>query len=150
MKENDVYEKALNIIEEKKNKEKFIRLDERHHFVFLGSKEDSLNLKRKNVVGWTSHSEVAVGDRIFFYITSPISAIIATGIATGHSWENEDFNSRWAGRLMTEAIVFQDDLHIPIKELRELFPEWKWLRFPRQNTRIPHEVVKPFLELIEG
>lgn len=122
-------------------------MDSKSYFIFLGSADDSHYLEPDDVVGWTSQSEAEPDDMVFFYITAPVSAIVASGHIRSN-WLNEIVNSRYEGRLMSDILVNNNSLEIPIGKLRELFPEWNWLRYPRQNTQIPHDIAKPFLELV--
>lgn len=123
----------------------------KRYFIFLGSKDDKQFLEADEVVGWTSHDRARKDDEIFFYICAPHSAIVAHGIKVYEDdWTHPpDTDKRFSGRAMTDIVVRRADLNIPMRKLRELFPEWAWLRYPRQNTQIPEDLVKPFLELME-
>lgn len=127
--------------------EKYIRTELRSYYIFLGSPEDRHWIQNNETVGWTSHRDAELDDRVFFYITAPVSAVVGYGHICG-GFKNEDIRSKYYERWMSEILVINDSLNIPFGNLRELFPDWRWLKFPRQNTQIPEEIVKPFLELV--
>lgn len=126
---------------------------DKNYFILLGSIEDSACLITDEIVGWTSHKAVAVDDEVFFYITAPVSAIVASGIVLSENYTYEDFRSKWDGRLMTEIVIDRGiespKPHVSMRRLREIFPEWNWLRYPRQNTQVPADIILPFLELMK-
>lgn len=128
-------------------------MTDKNYFVFLGSIDDSSCLITDAVVGWTSHKAIAVDDVVFFYIVAPVSAIVAEGIIVSDNWLNEDVGSKWEGRLMSEIVVDrgidESKPHVSMRRLREIFPEWNWLRYPRQNTQVPADIILPFLELMK-
>ena len=119
-----------------------------NYYIFLGSQADRHHLKKFDLVGWTAHKNFTLNDTAFFYITAPVSAIVACGVMLEKLWVDDDPNSKWKGKVFAEIYIQSDSLHIPIRHLRQLFPEWAWLRYPRQNALIPQEIVKPFLELV--
>lgn len=119
----------------------------KNYFIFLGSPEHNPYLVKHELVVWTAHRNFTHNDVAFFYITAPFSMIVAQGIMLDDIFINEEYGSKWEGRIMAEILVKDDSLEIPISKLRALFPEWSWLKMPRQNTQIPADIVKPFLEL---
>lgn len=130
----------------------------KNNFVLLGGMADYdradgdclLKNSGDDHVVWTAHKNMKPGDRAFFYITAPVSAIVAAGTVFYEPWTNENLNSRWSNYPMTEI---GDLVHLPeakrlrIGRLRKLFPDWNWLRYPRANARIPDDISFPFIEL---
>jgi hypothetical protein len=127
-------------------------MSNQNYFILLGSIDDSTCLVTDADVVWTSHKAANPDDVVFFYITAPVSAIVASGIVEGDYWLNEDIESRWEGKLMNEISILRGidspKPHVSMRRLREIFPEWNWLRYPRQNTQIPADLIEPFLELM--
>jgi hypothetical protein len=125
---------------------------ELNYFIFLGSPShgDAFGDDGGSVI-WTARKEALANDVVFFYFTAPVSSIVACGRIIGEVWKNEDILSDWEGYWMAEVghvEVFPKSKYIPIRKLRNVFPEWSWLRYPRANTKIPTELVRPFLELM--
>jgi hypothetical protein len=127
---------------------------ELNYFIFLGSPAhgDCFGDDGDSVI-WTARKNALDNDVVFFYFTAPVSSIVACGRVVGEPWLNEDIFSDWEGYWMTEVghiEVFDRQKYIPIRKLREVFPDWRWLRYPRANTQVPAEIVKPFLELMRS
>lgn len=120
------------------------------HFIFLGSPEDAgwLTGESEPEVGWTTHAMIEPGDQVYFYITAPTSAIVAVGTRLDDEWICEEYGSRWEGRTMHDVRVESHGLNVTMGMLRAVFPDWPWLRYPRQNAKVPDELVEPFLHLI--
>lgn len=127
---------------------------ELNYFIFLGqpSHGDAFGADDDSVI-WTARKNALFNDVVFFYFTAPVSAIVACGRVIDEVWLNEDIQSDWEGKWMAEVghvELFPENKYIPISKLRAIFPEWNWLKMPRQNTQIPADIVKPFLELMKS
>lgn len=134
--------------------------DTTNYFVLLGGMADFnradgdalLSTLKGDHVVWTAHKNMRPGDLIFFYITAPISSVVASGIVRSEIWINAEKDSRWSNYPMAEIKItnhLDEKFHISMKNLRGLFPEWKWLAYPRVNCIVPEEIQKPFLELFK-
>ncbi len=128
-------------------------MNNKNYFILLGSPEDTQHLIKSKEVHWTAMKQCKTEDVCFFYIVAPISAIVAQGVIDEAVWKNCNPNSRWKNRWIADVYIqsgiADEKPHVSMRRLRELFPEWNWLRLPRQNTQIPADIVKPFLELMK-
>lgn len=99
---------------------------------------------------WTTPRTAQPDDLIFFYLLSPLSAIVGYARITSEPFLDNDYESVWFGKSMAyyqEVRIFTN--YVALFELRELFPEWHWTRRPQGSVKIPPHIKKPFLELIE-
>ncbi|HEX8564104.1 MAG TPA: hypothetical protein VF648_00450 [Pyrinomonadaceae bacterium] len=134
--------------------------DSPNHFILLGGAADFGHLDGSKILGadetdefhWTVPKTAKADDEVFIYITAPLSAIVARAKCAENAWLQEHPLSDWQGYWMAElkdVEIFNEKKRIAMKLLRSLFPDWRWLAFPRQNVRIPDEFIKPFLELFQ-
>lgn len=65
----------------------------------------------------------AIGDSVLFYLAAPISAIVAAGkaVTAPRATERKWYEARIGNIRMLDS-------PIPLAELRDMFPEWAWLR----------------------
>lgn len=101
---------------------------------------------------WTVPKSAKKGQEAFIYLCAPVSSIVGRVIIVEEPFFNVYTFPDWADNWMAEISIMQEytsrkDLHI--KNLKSLFPDWSWLRFPRNKTRIPSDIIVPFLELVE-
>jgi Domain of unknown function (DUF3883) len=85
-------------------------------------------------IEWEFMRDTRRGDRLLIYFNRPHSEIVATAIALEDKWPGEEGGFR--GR-MGEIQLLADPIHI--SELRELFPKWAWLRYPRSKLYLDDE-----------
>ncbi|MDQ4121689.1 MAG: hypothetical protein M3209_09615 [Acidobacteriota bacterium] len=134
--------------------------DRPNHFILLGGKADFGALDGSKILEpnedgeiiWTVPKSAKTDDEVFIYITAPLSAIVARAKCAENSWLQEHPLSDWQGYYMAELAdveIFPEEKRIAMKTLRSLFPDWRWLSFPRQNVRVPQEFLQPFLELFD-
>ena len=106
---------------------------------------------------WSANKHVRPSDVVFIYLTAPLSRIVGTVSVLGDPFFNPRANSMFLNPHMLEKwcvevgypFYFGDHEELKLSNLRRLFgADWGWVRYPRGNTRIPNEIVSPFLELI--
>lgn len=122
-----------------------------NHWILMGNPEDGNILLSEclpdNFTCWTTHKEAKVGDVVYFYITAPVSGIVAKGIIASEPELNYDLESRWYGYHFSDINKLQRIKDIPIRDIRRFFPDWAYWRYPRRNSLIPMRFIQPFLEL---
>lgn len=79
-------------------------------------------------IEWEFMRDTRRGDRLLIYFNRPYSEIVATAVALEDTWPGEGGGFR--GR-MGEIKLLADP--VSFAELRELFPSWAWLRYPRSK-----------------
>ena len=121
-------------------------------FLVLGSDADGQSLMEdcfaSDVAYWTLHKDAQIGDRILFYITAPISAVVAMGKVSSEPEYQPNPNEHWYKHWLGEVSELEVTNTTAMRELRQMFPEWKQLFYLRQNARVPGEIVEPLLELL--
>lgn len=94
--------------------------------------------------GWGCTRSVRKGDRVFFYITKPKSAIVAQGIALEDAWKGTSRDHWRYNTKVGEVRLLRSP--IPISEIKERFPGWsKWYHPQGQGWRVPDEFVAGLL-----
>lgn len=104
---------------------------------------------------WTMVKGARVGETCFVYMSAPVSRIVGRFEVVGEPFyhigrtmfDNPKMRDQWVAQV-GQVAYFEPRRELSIKGLRELFPDWGWVRYPRSKTRIPAEVLKPFLELV--
>lgn len=93
-------------------------------------------------VTWTINSKAKMGDRVLFYLKSPLSSLIASGVVLSNPEKNTDPDDKWEGYYESSIGSLKMLSHpIHISELRSKFPEWEWLKQPRRSARVPDSAV---------
>ncbi|MEX1231432.1 MAG: HNH endonuclease [Planctomycetaceae bacterium] len=91
--------------------------------------------------------DTAPGDEIWFYVPSPHSAIVASGVAQSHANPGEG-DGDWRYRVTVGEMRWIES-PVTLKELRRRFPEWRWTK--RARSRLPlNEAVASFLRQRTG
>jgi hypothetical protein len=72
---------------------------------------------------WSAPRLTAAGDTVLFYVASPVSAIIAVGKALSPA---RPTGEKWFEAKIGE--VRRLNFPITLPELRQMFPDWAWLR----------------------
>lgn len=101
-------------------------------------------------VVWTISKNAEIGDIAIFYLTAPISAIVGFGTVMEKPWYNQF--SEWREKYfadIAEIIMFDQDRFITNRQMRLLFPEWRYIRQPRVSVAAPSEIIKPFWKLLQ-
>jgi hypothetical protein len=113
-------------------------------FVVMGGSDESNKdyslLRRlsrgrpKTQDGWGCHRETRKGAELWFYITAPVSAIVAVGTALrdakkGDSWPYDTIvgNIAWI------------ESHISKGDLCRMFPDWDWAKYTRGKVRLDND-----------
>lgn len=98
---------------------------------------------------WTVNSQAVVGDQVLFYLSAPLSALVARGTVTSPPKRRNNPRARWYGHYMADidAITLLPR-RIPVRELKAEFPQWRWLLSPIKSSRIPEDIVAPLEALI--
>ena len=131
-----------------------------NYFVLLGGPEHFDFFKNNARYGrdqwfWTMQKDARVGDSCFVYMSAPVSRFVGSMEVVGdpffHVGNTMFSNPKLRDQYVAEigkVKYFEPRPELTIAGLRGLFPDWGWLRYPRSKTRIPAEVLGPFLELV--
>lgn len=127
-----------------------------NYFILLGAARHLDFFRRNDLYSnepwfWTCPKSANKGDFGFVYLNAPVSQIVGCVKFIGEPFYNVDMFPRWANNWMVEigeVKDFSSNENLTIAKLRELFPDGGWLRYPRGKTKIPAEILKPFLELV--
>jgi|GEM_PF-1311143 len=84
---------------------------------------EKLNKSDKSVY-WAAPKNTQAGDSILFYVERPVSAIIAKGKALSGTRPSKD--KRWYEARIGKIEKLRSP--ISLQELRQIFPEWAWLK----------------------
>ncbi len=140
------------IIREHLKKKELQISDGKNIYVCLGSPNhlsDLKNLRNQESVIWTINRNAKIGDKVIFYLTRPISAIVGFGRVCESPWVNAE--SDWKEKHFAEInqiTILKDSQFITNREIKLLFPEWIYIKQPRQSVLMPETIRKPFEELI--
>ncbi|HEX7422735.1 MAG TPA: hypothetical protein VF311_02455, partial [Terriglobales bacterium] len=90
--------------------------------------------RRSSITSWSCLKDVKKGDELWFYVKSPVSAVVANGIAqldaqSGRNW-------RYEVRVGNLAWI---QPHITLNDLRSLFPDWDWVKTARGKVHLTEE-----------
>ncbi|HQU83889.1 MAG TPA: hypothetical protein PKY59_12215 [Pyrinomonadaceae bacterium] len=130
----------------------------KNHFVLLGGAEH-IDFFRENhhfvdhQWFWTVPKTAKKGDIGFVYLCAPVSRIVGQLEFMKEPFFNTvtfpQFKNNWMAEV-GNVQYFETRQEITIKGLRKLFPDWKWLLYPRGKTKVPAEILQPLLELLRG
>lgn len=104
---------------------------------------------------WTVPQSAQIGDVAYVYLTAPLSRIVGRVVIIGKPFYNvcEFDNPKTKNSWMAQINVvkyFKPQHELTMRGLRALFPDWAWLSYPRGKTKIPTEILRPFLELTKA
>lgn len=130
------------------------------YWIFQGGPETEWLLKGDSPFDqyfWTANKHVKVGEVAFIYLTAPISKIVA-GVnivaepffnpAETSMFDNEFMFDKWCVEVGNTLYYGQHE-GLSMRNMRTLFSlDWGWVRYPRGSTRVPDEIVSPFLEML--
>lgn len=90
--------------------------------------------KTRTFKHWSSLKDAKRGDDLWFYITAPVSAIVATGVALSdaHPGKNWPYEA-------TVGEVNWIENQISLNELRKMFPSWAWAKAARAKTHLTEQ-----------
>lgn len=104
---------------------------------------------------WTVPQSAKSGEAAFVYLTAPLSRIVGKVLLIGepfynvNEFDNPKTQNRWMAEIQMVS-YFKPKSDLTMSGLRALFPDWRWLSYPRSKAKIPAEIVAPFLELINS
>jgi predicted transcriptional regulator len=93
---------------------------------------------------WYAPKLTATGDTVLFYIEKPVSAIVAKGTALSRT---KPTRLKWYETKVGRVRLLESP--ITLSELRQLFPNWAWLRSPNQFAYVSPERAKALLKRCE-
>lgn len=104
---------------------------------------------------WTVTKNAHVDEVGFVYLTAPVSRIVGKVLLIGEPFfhignsmfEHAQTKDKWMAEIRVVE-YFAARPALTFKGLQALFPDWAWLTYPRGKTKIPAEIVQPFLELM--
>jgi Domain of unknown function (DUF3883) len=80
---------------------------------------------------WSSLKHAKRGDFVFFYISAPISAIVATGRILSNAHPGRDW--RYEARVGEIGWLKRP---VSLAQIRGEFPDWKWPEYPRAKLAL--------------
>lgn len=104
---------------------------------------------------WTVFKNTRVGDTAFIYLTAPVSRIVGQVEVIGepffnvNRFKNKKTKNRWMAEI-GKVVFFPHRRELTMRGLREIFSDWTWLFYPRGSTKIPADILSPFLEMISS
>jgi predicted HNH restriction endonuclease len=121
-------------------------------YIVLGSPDDQYDAltelaRRGDNTTWTINRNAKVGDDVLFYLTAPVSSLVARGQVL--SAPEIDPNSGWENHHMSDIgdfSLFTERVHI--STLKEQFPEWRWLLSPIKSAQVPDDAVAALRALL--
>lgn len=103
---------------------------------------------------WTVPKSAVIGDIGFVYLLAPLSRIVGKveiitkpELNIGNVFSNEIMDGKWCAEIKFDA-SYPHHFDLTLNGMKKLFPDWRWLKMPRGNTRIPEHIIEPFLEMI--
>ena len=94
---------------------------------------------------WSAPRLTAAGDTVLFYVERPVSAIIAVGKALGPTRPTDE---KWYEAKIGE--VRRLDFPITLPELRQMFPDWAWLRNVNMFAYLDENQCRQLLKRIDN
>lgn len=125
-------------------------------YVCLGTPAEHLEELKDVAAGalwtkWTINKGAVEGDQVVFYMLKPLSAFVAAGIVEDAPRLEDDESSGWYGHYMTDISGVQMlPWLVPIPQARTRFPQWGWLRQPRQSTLVPSDFTNELLGFLRA
>lgn len=106
-----------------------------------------LDIRDHGTTVWTINKDAKRGERVIFYMTSPVSAFVAVGVLVTDAWQ-EPKGSEWEGFWMAEIGELRL-LAAPVtrKELLRRVPRWRYMYSPIMSQVVREQHV-PELERI--
>ena len=89
----------------------------------------------RNLKSWSTLKNAKAGDEVWFYIPSPQSAVVASGLALADAEPGREWpytmpvgDVKWLARPIT------------LRELRQRFPDWTWAKRARVRTYLSEDI----------
>jgi hypothetical protein len=99
---------------------------------------------------WPIKKSAHPGNAVIFYLKSPISAFVASGIVDSEVFSCPDETSEFHGR---PCVWISDVRMLPrpvaLQDAAQHIPEWKFLQMPQAKAEVPSEWVESFLKLLQ-
>lgn len=90
---------------------------------------------------WGCGKETKAGDRLLIYFERPHSAIVASAVALANARPGDHWP--YVTRIGEFKIL---PLPITLAEMKEMFPRWMWLNYPRSKQYLDNRRAKALLE----
>ena len=99
---------------------------------------------------WPIKKSARPGNTVIFYLTSPISAFVASGIVDSEVISCPDETSEYRGR----PCAWISDIRmlpnpVALQDAARRIPEWKFLQMPQAKAEVPSEWVERFSQLLQ-
>jgi hypothetical protein len=135
-------------------------VNSKNHYILLGGPEhlewfEHFEDDPLSQFFWTVPKDAKVDEAAFIYLTAPVSRVVGKVLIVAAPFfhfgntmfDHPQTKDKWMAEIKVVA-YFEPRSELTIKGLRRLFPDWGWLRYPRNKVKIPDEIIKPFLELV--
>lgn len=108
-----------------------------------------LDIRDHGTTVWTINKDAKRGERVIFYMTSPISAFVAVGVLVTDAWQ-EPKGSEWEGFWMAEIGELRL-LAAPVtrKELLRRVPRWRYMYSPIMSQVVREQYVPELERILE-
>lgn len=138
-------------------------MSDKNHFILQGGAENHDFFLHNEIFAdeqwfWTVPKGAKKGDIGFVYLCAPLSRIVgrveltAEPVFNGlpYMFEAEVMRDKWCAEI-GKVKYFREREELKFMGLKKLFgADWGWIRYPRGNTKVPAEILQPFLELMDG
>lgn len=100
-------------------------------------------------IWWTIHKSANPGDFVAFYMISPRSSFVASGVVA------KEPHLKTSGSFAGSYFAQMDGIKmlprpVHLHEAQSQFPGWAYLRIPRRSATVPPNFAQPFLDLLNG
>lgn len=111
---------------------------------------ETVTANRKSQGWWTINKSAMLGDVMIFYMIGPTSSFVASGTVASELCIVDDPKNEWYGAYAVEMKgIHMLPRFVSIREARERFPNWGFLRQPRRSTMVPDDIVEEFLSFLD-
>ena len=90
---------------------------------------------KRKLEGWSTLKNAKAGDKVWFYIPLPQSAVVASGVALADAQPG----SGWPYEMPVGDLKWLPQ-PITLQQLRRRFPEWTWAKRARVRTYLSEEI----------
>jgi hypothetical protein len=127
--------------------------NEPKNIIVVGSEEDGEILLEYDLqlgqTVWAVTRDAAPGDRVWFYLAAPVSAIVATGIVKSEIKYQEGDMQPWARHFVATIGELEIVRQVSMTVLKRAFPDWQKLGDFEENFALPAHWVNFFREVLE-
>lgn len=122
-------------------------------FIFIGGSDEQNGdysrvhrlAKSRGTANWSTLKNAQPGDRVLIYIQKPHSACIAKAEVLGYPAKGNPGDYPYRVKIGHFEMLPN---RIVIGDLKKLFPDWNWLRYPRRGTLVPEHIAERFWRLV--